>query len=138
MKRRYVFDACSLIAYINDEDGADIVDRLLSEAFSGGVATQMGKVNLLEVYYGVLRDFGLSQAEEVLKEISAYPIQIIHDISDSVFREAGKLKARYKLSLADALALGLASVSGDILVTADHHEMDIIEQQEKIKFLWIR
>jgi predicted nucleic acid-binding protein len=53
--------------------------------------------------------------------------------------EAGRLKTTYKISLADAIALAEASVSGGILVTADHHEMDKIEQAEpNIKFRWIR
>jgi predicted nucleic acid-binding protein len=63
-----------------------------------------------------------------------------HDpkLSDKVFTEAGRFKASYKISLADSIALAETSVSGGKLLTADHHEFDIIEKQEKIKFNWIR
>ncbi|MCL1883364.1 MAG: hypothetical protein FWF81_06415 [Defluviitaleaceae bacterium] len=33
--KQYVFDACALIALINDEDGADVVERLLVDASLG-------------------------------------------------------------------------------------------------------
>ncbi|MDR0446149.1 MAG: hypothetical protein LBH17_03835 [Oscillospiraceae bacterium] len=53
--------------------------------------------------------------------------------------ESGRLKSAYKISLADAIALAEASVSGGHCVTADHHEMDKVEQGEpNIKFMWIR
>jgi predicted nucleic acid-binding protein len=138
MKSRYVLDACALIAYINDEDGSEVVDKLLNSAMAGHIELKIGKVNLLEVYYGIYRDFGRDQAEDMLNEIMAQPVQIIGEITDDAFREAGRLKATYKMSLADAFALGLASAYGDTLVTADHHEMDTVERNEKIKFLWIR
>jgi predicted nucleic acid-binding protein len=138
MRSRYVLDACALIAYINDEDGSDDVDKLLSAALSGDIELKMGKINLLEVYYGIFRVFGIEQAENMFNEIRSQPIQIISDIPDGVFREAGRLKATYKISLADALVLGFTSSSGDTLVTADHHEMDTVERNESIKFFWIR
>ena len=52
--------------------------------------------------------------------------------------EAGRLKATYKISLADSVALAEAFVSGGTLLTADHHELDVIEKHEKIQFQWIR
>jgi len=30
--QRFVLDACALIAYLNDEAGADVVERLLEDA----------------------------------------------------------------------------------------------------------
>jgi predicted nucleic acid-binding protein len=61
------------------------------------------------------------------------------DLSQKSLVEAGRIKTAYKLSLADAIALAEASVSGGAFLTADHHEMDKVEQCEpNIKFLWIR
>jgi predicted nucleic acid-binding protein len=57
---------------------------------------------------------------------------------DSVFLEAGRLKSVYKISLADAIALAYASIMKCTLVTADHHEMDVIDDKEDIRFCWIR
>ena len=37
MTRSYVLDACALIAFLNDETGADSVESLLIEAAKGNV-----------------------------------------------------------------------------------------------------
>ena len=63
---------------------------------------------------------------------------IIGEFTDKIFLEAGRLKATYRISLADSIALAEAIVSDGILLTADHHEFDLIETSEEIKFLWIR
>jgi predicted nucleic acid-binding protein len=53
--------------------------------------------------------------------------------------EAGRIKSFYKISLADSIAIAEASVTGGVLLTCDHHEMDKVERRENnIKFRWIR
>ena len=138
MTNRYILDACALIAYLNDEEGADIVENLLDEAETKNIFVAMGKVNLLEVYYGLFRELGKEQADEILDDLLALPIQIVSELSDELFREAARIKALYKVSLADSLALGLASITGDQIATSDHHEFDIVESKETIRFFWIR
>jgi predicted nucleic acid-binding protein len=98
----------------------------------------MHKVNLLEVYYDVVKRCGETIAKNVFSEIKRNPIKIISPISNSVFFEAGRLKAKYKISLADSIALSTAYLLKGNLVTSDHHEFDIIEQKEKSSFCWIR
>jgi predicted nucleic acid-binding protein len=75
----------------------------------------------------------------IVAEIKGRPITILSDISDAIFEEAGRLKASYKVSFADTFALATASVTDATLLTADHHEMDAVEQNEQnIKFHWVR
>jgi len=134
----YVLDACALIALLQDEAGADKVAAAINAAYKGNAIIMMNKLNLLEVYYDAYRSRGKQQANLMLSELKKRPIKIKHEISDEVFMEAGRLKASYRISLADSVALAEASVSGGELLTADHHEFDVIEQSEKIKFSWIR
>ena len=138
MNQNYILDACALIAYLNDEIGAEVVEHLFDEAELGTATISMGKINLLEVYYGILRELGQRSADEVLDEIKSLPIQFVSEIEDNLFFEAARIKATYKLSLADALALGLAISAQGRMVTSDHHELDIVEKTEGIGFLWIR
>ena len=138
MKNGYILDACTLIAYINDEDGASVLDDLLIKASDGDVSLSMSIVNILEVYYGVYRDFGNIKADEVLDEILSLPLNILNEIDITTLKEAGRIKATYKVSIADSIALGIASISKMSIVTADHHEMDLIDKKEPIEFLWIR
>jgi len=138
MRKIFVFDACALIAFLNDEAGSDIVEKLLEKAKHGKADLIMNKINLLEIYYGVYREDGDETAVSVLQTIEKLPIQIIHLISDEVFLEAGMLKAKHKISLADSIAVAEANIRKSILVTADHHELDKLEELKMFKPYWIR
>jgi len=138
MNEQYVMDACALIAFLRDEAGSESVTSVLRSADSGNAAIRMNGINLLEVYYDVYRMAGRKKAHEELIMIKKLPFTIASELSDDVFLEAGRLKASYRISLADSIALAEASVSGGLLLTADHHEFDVIEKQESIRFHWIR
>ena len=133
----YVLDACALIALLKDENGADKVVEVYQKVNSDEAVIIINKVNLLEIYYGFYQDCGKEYAEKILDNIKR-SIVTITDISDNVFEEAGRLKATYRISLADSVALAETSISGGTLLTADHHELDIVEQHEKMRFHWIR
>jgi predicted nucleic acid-binding protein len=134
----YIFDACALLAFIYDETGADIVQDVLEAAEKNNITVYMNKLNLFEVYYNVRREEGELLAETLLDMVKKLPIRIIDGISDEVFREAGRIKSNYKISLADAIVLGEASVNNAKIVTSDHHEFNVIESNENIAFHWIR
>jgi len=138
MNELYVMDACALIAFLRNETGAEVVTTVLRNASERKASIRMNGINLLEVYYDVYRMVGSEEAHEKLLMIKKLPITIYHELSDKVFLEAGRLKASYKISLADSIALAETLVSGGLLLTADHHEFDEIEMREQIKFRWIR
>mgnify|MGYP001294601890 CR=1 FL=1 len=134
----FVLDACSLIAFLNDEEGADKVEDLLRKAKEERVKLYINKVNLLEIYYGIYRDDGEEAANETLSTILGLPILVVDKLSDGVLRESGRLKASYNISLADSIAIGEANERDAELVTADHHEFDSLEEKGEAKFYWIR
>jgi predicted nucleic acid-binding protein len=138
MSEVYVLDACAMIALLRNENGADKVAAIFQKTSDGEAGIIMSKMNLLEVYYGFYQDKGREYAEKILDNIKQ-SIIVFTDISDTVFAEAGRLKATYRISLADAFALAEAFANNGLLLTADHHELDIVaEGEKKIKFLWIR
>ena len=134
----YVLDACAMLAVLSDEPGADVVEEIYDKAASGEAVLAMNKLNLLEVYYVLIREYSKERADGFYSEVRHLPIQIYHEITDKVFTEAGQLKASYKISLADSIALAQTIVLGGELLTADHHEFDAIERSEAIRFRWIR
>lgn len=138
MSKLYVLDACALIAALENEDGAEKVVAVYNEAASGGANIIINVINLLEVYYDYYRMKGKESAEKMAAEIIASSTDVISIISRDVFAEAGRLKANYKISLADSIVLAQAKVMNATLLTSDHHEMDKIEANEPINFLWIR
>ncbi|GHU26548.1 PIN domain nuclease [Betaproteobacteria bacterium] len=138
MSIKYVLDACSLIAYYNEETGFDNIKSVIMEAIDGGADLLMHKVNLFEVYYDLLRSRGAGLIDKAMASFADSPIEVIDDISDELMREAARFKLSYKISVADAFALATAKLEGASLVTADHHEFDTIEKAGELSFYWFR
>lgn len=138
MQDKYVLDSCALLAFVYRENGSELVKSILEQAEFGSILVYMNKLNLFESYYDIIRSRGLSQSEELYKYVQMSPIKIIDGISDTVFRKAGILKNQYKISLADSIAIGETLVMDASILTSDHHEFDIIEENENIRFSWIR
>jgi len=136
--KNFVLDACALIAFLADEEGAEKVEYILRKAETDDCLIYMNKINILEIYYLVYREEGKEKAEKTLEKILALPIIVIEKLEDDVFKEAGGLKATYKMSLADSVALAEAKTKNAEILTSDHHEFDLVEKKEEIKFYWIR
>ena len=134
----YILDACALTALLKKEKRAYKVAEIYKKSVVGEARLLMNKLNLLETYYDQYRSLGKSIADEILDNVRRSHVIIVPEISDEVFAEAGRLKASYRISLADSVALAQAIVSDGELLTTDHHEFDTVEKNEKIRFHWIR
>jgi PIN domain nuclease of toxin-antitoxin system len=138
MNNILLLDACALIAYFKKEKGFDLLVRIFATADQNDELLMMHILTLLEVYYGFYKDNGKETAELVLQKTLTLPIKIVETFGYPEFREVGRLKSTYKISFADSTVLGIASANNYRLLTADHHEFDTIEQNEKIAFKWVR
>ena len=137
MREIFVLDACALLALVKKEKGADIVSEIYKKARRGDALLYMSRVNLLEVYYGFYRDMGHSFARDIIRQVESSPV-LITDFDRDVFWEAGRLKGSYKMSLADAIAIAQTIILRGSILTADHHEFDVLESKEPLHFTWIR
>jgi PIN domain nuclease of toxin-antitoxin system len=135
---KYVLDACALLAYLDKESGWEKIDKILYQAETGFATVYMNIVNFVEVYYDRIRCNTTDELREFLENIDASPIYLIGTMSLPVIHESARFKANYRLSLADSFTLATGFCYNAAVVTADHHELDIIEQQEIISFLWFR
>jgi predicted nucleic acid-binding protein len=134
----FVFDACSLIALLSNEDGADVVKDLLQKATNGEIKILMHKINFLEVYYYIYKKYSEKTALQLLKDIKITPIKINTEITDDILIKAGRLKSLYRMSLADSIGLAETIINNGYFVTADYHELEIVQEKEKISIVWIR
>jgi PIN domain nuclease of toxin-antitoxin system len=137
MSNLYVLDACAMIALLKNETGANVVANAYKNAKDGNAKIIMNRVNLLEVYYGFYHAEGKDYAEKILSGIKQSIVSIT-DFDEALFPVAGRLKASYRISLADSIALAQAIVMGGELLTSDHHEFDAIEGNEPVVFHWVR
>jgi predicted nucleic acid-binding protein len=134
-----VLDACAFIAWSKAEPGADIVDDLLDKAEEGEIALYISIVNLVEVYYGFMKDLGEDRAREIIQTVRETAVVVVDTTDGAIFEEVARLKSTLKgFSLADAFGLATASVYGGSFVTCDHHELGKFKGQLKSPFLWIR
>ena len=138
MNNSYILDACAIIAFLLKEPGGLEMHSLFRRAERGEIQIFMHNINLLEIYYGLRRAYGESSSSIRLDYIKHLPLTFLSEVGGDSFIEAGRLKASYKISLADAILLSEASVLGAIVVTTDHHELDAVEKTERIQFFWIR
>ena len=135
----YLLDACALLAFLNDEKGAEIVDELLNQAKNMEINLNMSAANLIEVYYDCIRVSGTKNADATITEIyNHFPISIIQALTPDIVREAARLKARGKMSFADTILVATAHCSGATIVTCDHAELGPVELEKQISILWVR
>ncbi len=93
-------------------------------------------INLGEVYYTLQRTQGPQVAEAILSVIFLQPNRMIVDTPWPRVRAAADLKARGRLSYADAFAAALAAELRAPLVTGDP-EFALLEQTGLIQVLWL-
>jgi PIN domain nuclease of toxin-antitoxin system len=130
---KYVLDACTLIAFLRGEAGSDVIEAILLDEEN---TCLVHAVNLCEVYYDFLRGSDEKTAQEAIKDIGNIGVITREDMDISLWQEAGKVKARGKVSLADCFAIALANREQVEVVTSDHNEFEPIANGGicKVKF----
>jgi predicted nucleic acid-binding protein len=111
---RYVLDTSAILALMEDEDGADRVEEILR----GGEVLLPFPV-LLETYYITLQERSEPVADEryaLLRYLSATEIW---SVDEPTLLTAARLKARFRVSFADALIAAFAVRSSAVLVHKD-------------------
>ena len=72
------------------------------------------------------------------KKIKEFPIEILIGLSSDVFKEAGRIKTKYKIPLGDSIVVAECIMKKGNLVTSDHADFGKLENVEKIKINWFR
>ena len=128
-----VLDSYSLIAYLENEDGAERMIEVIQVARNGGKPLLLSVVNWGEVYYITLREAGRERVETVVHLISTLPIQVV-PADLELTRQAAEFKASKRMSYGDCFAAALAKLRKAELVTGDEEFRQI---EKEIKVLWI-
>lgn len=131
----FVLDSYALLAYFRKEEGGEKVEQLLNEAVVDKHELHMTCINAGEVYYMAHRKDGADKANLVWKALQQFPIHMI-DVDMAFTHKAASLKAKYRLSYADAFAAALAISKKATLITGDR-EFDSLatETNFKVKYL---
>lgn len=128
-----VLDSFALLAYLQDEPGAEQVTRLLDSAETKRTFIWVSLVNLAEVLYIIERSRGLQATKNTIATIDQLPIEIV-DVHRALAFSASHIKANHALSLADAFAIALAKEKNAHLVTGDP-EFEAVAKEIPIDWL---
>ena len=128
-----VLDSYALIAFFEDEPGADKVRDLILKAEDQKLKLLMCTVNLGEVWYSIARSSAAAKADEYIKEIEAMSIEIV-DADWPTTRQAAIFKVAGKIAYGDCFAAALSKMRKAELVTGDR-EFASLETEIKISWL---
>ena len=131
--KRYVLDSYAMIAYFEDEPGANRVAQVLRQLVQGKARGFMSMMNWGEVYYNTMREQGVAEAEKVILQLDKFPIQLVEADKDLAY-EAAKLKGKYRIAYADCFAIALCTKLNASLVTGDR---EFKKLKERLSIHWI-
>ena len=128
-----VLDSSALISYLEKEPGFEKVKDALSKAAESGKELLMCTVNWGEVYYILIREYGLEKADFTARLIETFPIEFV-PADMQLVKEAALFKSNFKLPYADSFVAALAKVRKADILTADK-EFKLVAHE--IKISWV-
>jgi ribonuclease VapC len=128
-----VLDSYALMAFLQDEPGAEDVEKLLLAAGEGKNHLVMCVVNLGEVWYSTARAVSPEAADHYIQQIQGMDIELV-DADWLLTRQAALYKSVGGISYADCFAAALAKFREGELVTGDK-EFKKLEGEIKISWL---
>ena len=123
---------------MNEEKGSEKIGTIFYKANQGNINLIVYSINLLEIYYYLIRKQGIKQADTILNYINKLFITIEYNFNEELLKIAGKLKSNYKISLADSVAASLSISKEAFLLTSDHHEFEVLQKRKELNIEWIR
>lgn len=110
----YLLDTSALLSFIEDEAGADRVEKALKQS-----TTLLPWMVLLETYYITLQEEGQAEADRRIALIKQLKVKIVWDMDEPTLLTAGRLKADHRVSLADAVIAAFAIRRAAVLMHKD-------------------
>lgn len=116
---RYLFDTKALMAFFNDEEGAEFVEGILADIDENKAEGFICSITLAEIYYIYSRRVGEEYAGKRVEQIASSNLKVIA-IDEDVALKAGKYKVK-AIPIADALIAAAADSVNAKVVTDDEH-----------------
>jgi predicted nucleic acid-binding protein len=128
----YVLDTSALLAYIEDEAGADTVETLLISALDETDKLYVSTISMVELLYISQREQGVQAARQRLEFLHELPLIELPVDRISVPLIAD-IKARKPMSLADCCIAALASLHQATLVHKDPEYEQVASEISQLK-----
>jgi uncharacterized protein with PIN domain len=119
-----VFDAEPLIIWVDDDPGAAVVERHLSDTFYGNIETYISEVNLAEVHYNCAGRKSRAYGTKKTRQLQQFGVQVVS--TTATWEQAAVFKDQYtpNFPLGDAFALATAAEQNVPLLVGDDSDWD--------------
>ena len=131
--RKSLLDSFAVLAWIQDEKGAQLVEDLLYGAQEHKEQVILNIINLGEVYYRCARAQDMPFARDILEKIKLLPIKI-YPCPNELVLEASEIKAEYPIAYADAFIVATALREDACIVTGDP---DFKKVEHLVEIQWL-
>ncbi len=125
----FVLDTSAILAYIEDEDGAEDVEELLIKAENKEASVYVPFASLAEVFYITMEERSEEEAFKRVRLIQSLAVEIVES-NESITLTAGKLKATNRISFADAY---IAAVSKELNAALVHKDPEFESVRPPLK-----
>lgn len=116
--KKYVLDTSAVLAFIEDEEGAEVIENLIVGAVGGTNELYISAVTSVEVYYISIQEQGRETANERLSLIESLPLTE-KPLNHELIKISGEIKASKAMSFADSCIAGLSKFMKAVLVHKD-------------------
>ena len=139
-KPKIVLDTKPLIKLFAQEEGWEVIQKILAKIEDGDIEAAISVVTLTEIYYKYLQEKRPDLAKTRTQNIR-YAIYLKKlEIGEEAAVKAGEFKGKYKVSIADAYIAASAYLEGSIIISDDPDfknisEIEAYTEQEFISYL---
>lgn len=131
--KRAVLDSYAVLAFLFKDKGHEKVVAVLEKAAESDKPLLIAAPNWAEVRYQVERKAGAEAWPRTREKLLGLPIEIV-PADQELAEQAGEIKARRRMSLADCFAAALAKTRNADLFTGDPEFRDV---QKEVRIVWL-
>ena len=115
---RYTLDTSAIVAYFEDEPGAEQVERILGRARAGELEVNASFMTFMELLYRIWNRRGEQAGKAAYLRLKALPVKRV-ELNERLLVTAARIKASHSLSVADAWIAATARTTRSTLVHKD-------------------
>jgi len=132
-KEQFILDACAMLAYLNNENGAGVIGEILERGIRDEVKIFITAMDLADIFYIVLKKEGHDKALKTILLIKNLPVECV-GLDEPLLMLAGEIRVQFPLTLGDALVAALAKTRKAKVITGDN---DFKSLEKEIECVWI-
>ena len=127
VSQTFVLDSWPLMEWLRRREPiASQMDEWMKSALEGRLGLLLSTINLGEVYYSCWHLWGEQEAERIHALLVLSPIEVRHP-SEKDVAAAARLKARFRISYADAFTAVLSQEIGAAVLSGDPDFLKLLQ-----------